>query len=79
MPSLQNFLRVSNDLISLPFLASKEAENPFFVSVSSEWNFTNIVLPVDLIVIGSSLFKLPQNLRPNNDDESHAWPSLISR
>ena len=75
MPSLQNFLRVSNDLISLPFLASKEAENPFFVSVPSEWNFTNIVLPVDLIVFGTVV---PQSFFPNNGDVA-APPSLILR
>ena len=56
----------------LPFL--KDAENPFFDITSSEWNFTNILFPEDLIVFGNAL---PQSLFPNSGDAA-SLPSLTS-
>ena len=51
----------------------KEAENPLPPTLTSEWNFTNILLPVDLTTFGTVV---PQNV-PKLDDVSSP-PSLIS-
>ena len=56
----------------LPFL--KDAENPFVDLSLSEWNFTNILFPEDLIVFGNAL---PQSLFPNSGDAA-SLPSLTS-